>query len=79
MNSKLLLELYEIIFRTLLFTLSARRYITGTIIKVKNVAKVNPKITVQAIGPQKVALSPPKKICASNSVRHLKPTHHQCK
>ena len=33
---------------------------TGTITKVKKVAKVNPKITVQAIGPQKIALSPPK-------------------
>ena len=33
--------------------------VAGTITSVKNVAKVNPKITVQASGPQNITLSPP--------------------
>ena len=33
--------------------------VAGTITSVKNVANVNPKITVQAKGPQKITLSPP--------------------
>ena len=39
--------------------LSDIRYITGTITRVKNVANIKPNITVQAMGPQKLALSPP--------------------
>jgi len=38
---------------------SNNKYITGTITKVKKVAKNKPKMTVQAIGPQKSALLPP--------------------
>jgi hypothetical protein len=56
---------------TLSLILSANRYITGTITKVRNVAKVRPKITVQAIGPQNRALSPPKKICGLSSVKRV--------
>jgi hypothetical protein len=37
-----------------------RKYIVGTITKVRKVANVIPKITVQARGPQKITLSPPK-------------------
>ena len=33
--------------------------VAGTMTKVRKVAKVNPKITVQAKGPQKITLSPP--------------------
>ena len=33
--------------------------VAGTITNVKKVAKVNPKMTVQASGPQKITLSPP--------------------
>jgi hypothetical protein len=33
--------------------------VEGTITRVKKVAKVSPKITVHASGPQKITLSPP--------------------
>jgi hypothetical protein len=33
--------------------------VAGTMTKVRKVAKVNPKMTVQAKGPQKITLSPP--------------------
>ena len=48
--------------RVFRINLSDKRYMTGTINKVKKVANVSPNITVHAIGPQKRALSPPKKI-----------------
>ena len=33
--------------------------VAGTMTKVKKVAKVSPKMTVHASGPQKITLSPP--------------------
>jgi hypothetical protein len=37
-----------------------RKSKTGMITKVKKVAKVKPKMTVQEMGPQKATVSPPK-------------------
>ena len=40
--------------------LEAIEYIAGTIIRVTMVANASPNITVEASGPQYIALSPPK-------------------
>ena len=45
-----------------LLSLSAIRYMAGTIISVMKKAKVKPKIMVQLSGFQKLAFPPPKKI-----------------
>jgi hypothetical protein len=37
-----------------------RKYMAGIMSKVKNVAKVSPKIMVQDSGPKNATLSPPK-------------------
>jgi len=56
-------DFYIVINYCLLFNLSFRlfskEYMTGTIIKVKKVAKVKPKIMAQDIGPQNATFSPP--------------------
>src|SRR3974390_1690028 len=57
--------------RTFHFILNPIRYITGTSIKVKKVAKLSPKIIVQDNGPQNATLSPPKKICGFSSVKSV--------
>jgi hypothetical protein len=43
----------------LYFTRAMNQYITGTMIKVRNVAKVSPKMMAHDIGFQKMLLSPP--------------------
>ena len=46
--------------------------VAGTINRVKNVAKLNPKITVFANGPQNDTLSPPMYTCGSQSENSAK-------
>jgi hypothetical protein len=48
------------LLNNLAFTLALIKYIDGTTINVKKVAKLKPKIIVQDNGPQKATLSPPK-------------------
>ena len=50
------------------FSLSESKYIAGTNINVKNVAKAKPKIIVHESGPQKATWSPPKKRCGFSSL-----------
>ena len=52
-------------FFNLITALLERKKATGTITNVKNVAKVNPNMTVHARGPQKITLSPPIYTCGS--------------
>ena len=49
------------------FSLSAIRYILGTMMSVIKNANAKPKMIVHASGFQKTALSPPKKMCGFNS------------
>src|ERR1043166_3012181 len=53
------------------FSCEDKSNITGTKIKVKNVANPKPKIIVHESGPQKATLSPPKKMCGFNSLNKV--------
>ena len=51
-----------------IFIFSAIRYMAGTKMSVRKVAKLRPKIMVQESGPQNITLSPPKWSCGLSSV-----------
>jgi hypothetical protein len=61
----IIFSIYSLCFLTkgifsFVFKLFDKNNITGTNIKVKNVAKLKPNIIVQLKGPQNATLSPPK-------------------